>query len=117
MIADESESISVQLVRADDLFHDIDRVDFIKIDVEGAECHVLEGMTGLLGRFKPDLVIEITPDYLAGMARSAGDIEAILTPLGYRYFLIDNDGLRELPHLSDSRLGQFNAFITVDRSV
>ncbi len=116
-IDDESESIDVQVVRGDDYLREIDRIDFIKIDVEGAECHVLEGMQDLLSRFRPDLVIEITPAYLAGMQRTADDIEAILAPLGYRFYAIENDGLRALSHLNNDRLGQYNAFMTVDRSV
>ena len=32
------------------------RVDVVKIDVEGAECHVLEGAQRLLGRLRPRLL-------------------------------------------------------------
>jgi len=37
----------------------IERIDFVKMDVEGAEASVLSGMTSILGRDKPILLIEI----------------------------------------------------------
>ena len=38
-------------------------VDVVKIDVEGAECRVLDGMSVCLAN-QPDVVIEITDEYL-----------------------------------------------------
>jgi FkbM family methyltransferase len=35
------------------------RVDWVKIDVEGAELHVLRGFRGGIARFKPKIIIEI----------------------------------------------------------
>ena len=40
----------------------IDRVDFMKIDVEGEECNVLEGAAGFLARESPLLMIEFWGD-------------------------------------------------------
>jgi len=37
---------------------DITRIDFIKIDVEGFELHVLEGARATLARFHPPLILE-----------------------------------------------------------
>ncbi|MGH7116492.1 MAG: FkbM family methyltransferase, partial [Stellaceae bacterium] len=58
----------------------IDRIDLIKIDVEGHERAVLDGAAASLARFRPALVLE------TGHER-AGDREAIgdrLAGLGYR---------------------------------
>jgi len=38
----------------------IKRVDMVKIDVEGAEVEVLEGMKGSIEKFKPNLLIEVS---------------------------------------------------------
>ncbi len=37
----------------------IEKPDFVKIDVEGAEMEVLEGMIGTVRNFKPELFIEV----------------------------------------------------------
>ncbi len=36
----------------------IDRVDFMKMDIEGAERQELKGVDGLLGKWKPRLVLD-----------------------------------------------------------
>jgi FkbM family methyltransferase len=43
----------------------IARIDFVKIDVEGHDLEVLEGMQGLVARFRPKILIEFhSPDLL-----------------------------------------------------
>jgi FkbM family methyltransferase len=54
-------SITVPTRRLDSLLAerpDIDRIDFIKIDVEGFELQVLEGARTTLARFHPALILE-----------------------------------------------------------
>ncbi len=46
-----------RLVALDDDL-DLDRLDFIKIDVEGMELEVLKGATALIRRFRPALYVE-----------------------------------------------------------
>lgn len=53
-----SEKIST--VKLDDYFNDIERVDFIKIDVEGYERNVLEGSWNIIKKFKPYLLVEVS---------------------------------------------------------
>lgn len=62
-------------------------VELIKIDVEGAEEQVLAGMSELLGRCHPDLLIECLG------ATAADRVDGILRPLGYRFFTVDDDAL------------------------
>jgi FkbM family methyltransferase len=48
----------LDVYRADDLYPDLD-VDFVKIDVEGMEISVLNGMSGLINRCSPKMFIEV----------------------------------------------------------
>ena len=41
------------------------RLDFVKIDVEGHEIHVLNGALGVISRFLPAFLIEVDPPRLA----------------------------------------------------
>ena len=55
------------------------RVDFIKLDVEGAEFMVLKGGAQTLAKFKPVIIFERN-------AESAGPIMDLLSRLGYEFF-------------------------------
>jgi len=52
-------SVEVEVITLDDFVikHGIDRVDFIKMDIEGAEMAALRGMENVLRRYKPNLAI------------------------------------------------------------
>jgi len=61
---------------------DGDRLDLVKLDVEGADIHALLGMKGLLDRWGPTLLIECHDIY--GYYDRA-DLEQTLTDLGYQW--------------------------------
>lgn len=48
----------VTMTTLDNILNGLDRLDFIKIDVEGMEGHVLAGAIGIIGKFKPVLYVE-----------------------------------------------------------
>jgi FkbM family methyltransferase len=74
----------------DDLLK-LDRLDFVKIDVEGFEYRALSGFKELLGHFRPPIVSEFSPT-----AMPSGEAEAyldLLFGLGYRIDVLDFDGV------------------------
>lgn len=76
--------------------HGIDRVDFIRMDIEGAEQKALEGALTILDRDLPHVLLEIHPPML--QARFGGSGEAVLRifeKLGYRMFALNGDRLEE----------------------
>lgn len=48
----------VDLIKFDDEFQDIDKVDFIKMDIQGSELYALKGMETLLLKDKPWMLLE-----------------------------------------------------------
>ena len=58
----KGKTIEVDVVKLDDIY--LDRIDLIKIDVEGAELMVLKGAEGRLRRDKPTIVFEFNPAFM-----------------------------------------------------
>jgi FkbM family methyltransferase len=61
----------------------LQRVDAVKVDVEGAEFYVLRGAKETLRRFHPALVVEIVPRQLAAMQTKVEDVASLLKEIGY----------------------------------
>ena len=62
-----------------------DRVDFIKLDVEGSEPEVLDGAKETLNRFRPTMLIEVNQWQLGVRGLKPVDIYNRLDALGYSY--------------------------------
>ncbi|HEY7326384.1 MAG TPA: FkbM family methyltransferase [Gemmataceae bacterium] len=75
----------VRLVRLDDYLRDqpLPRLDLMKLDVEGAELRVLRGARRTIKRFRPSIVFEVCPSWLAKMQTTVTDLFAELVGHGY----------------------------------
>lgn len=60
--SNQAESVSVMSVSLDDLcrWEGLARLDYLKIDAEGAESAILQGGAGALARFRPIIQVETT---------------------------------------------------------
>jgi FkbM family methyltransferase len=61
----------------------VQRLDVIKVDVEGAEVYVLRGAIHSLNRFHPKIVAEVVLRQLENMKSSKQELFALLASLGY----------------------------------
>lgn len=52
---------TIDIKKIDDMFGDIQKIDLMKIDVEGMEYAVLQGATNVITQLKPKLIIEFSP--------------------------------------------------------
>ena len=77
--------VAVTVETLDDLCAraDLTRLDFIKIDVEGAELRVLEGGEHAIETFKPAMLIEIEARHTARYGYSPADIVGWLAKRDY----------------------------------
>jgi FkbM family methyltransferase len=72
----------------------VPRVDLIKMDVEGAECEVLNGAGALLGGENPPLILlEFNPGALGAFGRSCEELRQLLTSNGYDLFVVEEHAL------------------------
>lgn len=53
--------VAVPVIALDELWNSDRRLDFVKIDAEGAEEDVIAGMAGLIERWRPEIVLEFNP--------------------------------------------------------
>jgi FkbM family methyltransferase len=81
----QAQSDMVDLVRLDDL--GLDRVDFIKVDVEGMEISVIKSALGLIHKHKPIIYCEYVERYIRRAGGNPTDLKCLLRKAGYDFFI------------------------------
>ena len=94
-VAATAKTISVDVIPLDEYLSktSLDRVDFVKIDVEGGEQEVLRGAAGLLsGSYRPVFFVEVQDSRTSPWGYPAFEIVHLLDRAGYDWFQILDDG-------------------------
>jgi FkbM family methyltransferase len=92
----------------------IERVDVIKMDIEGAEELALRGSESLFRRCKPIVLFEVNANACRGLGLEPGGAKRLLSSMGYRFYTTNHDGkLREA--INDTVVSQ--NYIAVHESV
>lgn len=68
----------------------LDRLDFLKLDVEGSEVDALEGAWSSVARFKPLMLLEAESERLASQNKTKTDFVAAIDDLGYELWVFDS---------------------------
>lgn len=90
---DGREFREVEMIRLDDELKELDRLDFIKIDIQGYEAYALEGMKGLLSRFAGVRILcELCPSLLELAGSDPGRFLGEWRALGFVAHRIETDG-------------------------
>ncbi|MCA9915361.1 MAG: FkbM family methyltransferase, partial [Anaerolineae bacterium] len=71
---------------------DIHKIDWLKIDIEGAELEALAGAQRTLETYRPKVIIEVAAAHLERAGHSPQSIFAFWEQLGYHIFEITEDG-------------------------
>ena len=81
-------------MRLDDLLREVDRVDVVKLDIEGAEYRAVSGARQLLERSRPIIFSEFSPPGLAAVSRvdARTYLDALLIDDRYHFEVINLDG-------------------------
>ncbi len=93
----------------------LDRIDFMKIDVDGHDVEVIRGSEKTLRELKPRLMVEVCQRVLAPLGENADDYLELLIGLGYSACVIAHTGaettLKELQGDADLHAGSWNLFL------
>lgn len=84
--------LSIEVVSLSDFCqeHAIEKVDFVKMDVEGSEGAILEGAADFIRQHHPAMIIEV--HYVSGV-RSDAEVTRILSGHGYTLEVVEQAGL------------------------
>jgi len=112
--------ITVPCDRLDSLIPRSPRIDFVKIDVEGAEDTVLRGGTSFIADHRPLILFECTPSGTRAFGKHPSEVFEFLTDdLGYEiYFLKDflqGGSPVDLETFADALVYPFQAFNWIAR--
>lgn len=108
-IENSAATIEVKTLPLDSFRDTLSAVKLVKIDVEGAEGLVLEGMVNILKKHQPYVIVEITDDYLRAFGHTATQLAGALTEMGYRMYEIRPNGLVLMRAEQAADDDQFNA--------
>lgn len=93
--AETAEAVEVPLTTLDDYCaaRNIERIDAVKMDIQGAEVSALTGFRKTLARLEPRwMLIEFSPEHLRGAGTTPEAFWAILAELGYEPWGFGEDG-------------------------
>jgi len=79
---------------------DLDRLDLIKLDIDGFECQMLRGAAKTLMKWRPILIMELAPYVLEEQGSSIDELLGLLHTYGYSIFSLE--GATRLPQSPDS---------------
>ena len=97
-IEERTSKVRVEVRRLDDVLEGIHwpRIDFIKLDVEGAELSFLRGARRMLcAEVRPAILVEVQDVRTAPWGYAARDIVRFLSDAGYSWFALADDGSLE----------------------
>jgi len=81
---------AIKLMCLDEL--NLDRLDFIKLDVEGYELRALEGAINIIDKFRPKMWIEVNRFALERHGSSAVDLLNAVIAMGYDFTSYPEEG-------------------------
>jgi FkbM family methyltransferase len=100
-IEDAANATLVCQIALDALFSEVDRLDFVKIDVEGGEYVALKGLERALDRCHPKIVSEFSPGTMPGISGVTGkEYLEFLFQKTYRIGVVSPTGEVDRYHVS-----------------
>lgn len=90
---------TIELIPFDDFYlSEINRFDFLKIDIEGAELFALKGMRKSIEKFHPQILMEINAITSKNAGYDVDELISFLIKMGYKSYVINRGELKEMAY-------------------
>lgn len=105
----------ITLALGDDQLADIKQIDFLKVDTQGSEYHVLKGLSSVIARSLPEMILllEYTPNALRDAGIAPLTLLELLTDWNFNFYILTNSRLAPISH---SQLEDWVNISALDRS-
>ena len=94
---EKTKQIECEIVVVDDYLGVLDRVSFLKCDIEGADYYALRGARRIIEKNLPLVVCEINPWFLDGFGVKLDELVGFFTDRGYSLYRFKGGRLLETP--------------------
>ncbi len=99
-------NLQVDVRRGDELIaeHHIERISFIKIDVEGFEWKVLKGLSGTIRAQRPMIILEWDTNYQGESGVTPADWNSFLSEYNYKLYQVHDSFLEPVERFEEASL-------------
>ena len=107
-VSDVSLTHLVEAITLDEILTEVDRIDVIKMDIEGAEPRAWRGMAKIVREFCPVIFFEFSPNAikLTSHVEPSDFLEEVISS-GYELFVIDRQGGRKADSQTPEQIIQY----------
>lgn len=96
--------LAIQIHPLDKVLENIPALDFIKMDIEGAEYQAILSGSRLIEKFQPVIVVELLRKWMKPFNSHPQDVVKFLSSFGYRCFAISDSGLTEITEIDETTI-------------
>ena len=83
--------VPVNCLKGDDIFYNKIKIDIIKLDAEGAEIDIINGLKQSILLYKPTILLEVALGCLAGFNYKLNDLLNIIHDINYKISWYDRE--------------------------
>lgn len=117
LLEEENRVVTCNLTTLDSFVRQggIDRMDFVKCDVEGAELMVLRGAMESIERFRPVIYAELLRKWSSKFGYHPDEVIGLLRSLGYGAYCLGAGALSPIERITDDRAEKCFYFLHGER--
>lgn len=96
-----SSKLAIQIHPLDKILENIQALDFIKMDIEGAEYQAILSGSRLIEKFQPVIIVELLRKWMKPFNSHPQDVVNFLSSFNYRCFAVSDYGLTEITEIDE----------------